>query len=101
MRSVVGKNKVPAPDLGYLGIVSDWREDGAKHIRGATLRFKKYRMPRPSWDHDHCVGCWAKFMENPGQDILTEGYATEADDWVCPTCFADLKDRMGWKTIIS
>jgi hypothetical protein len=32
-----------------------------------------------------------------GTDVLTEGYATEDNyRWICPSCFRDLKDEMGW-----
>ena len=76
--------------------VTDWRIDNAQHTRGATLHFKKYVRWSEAWDHDHCEGCWAKFMES-GPDFLTEGYAKEGNyRWICPKCFRDLKDEMGW-----
>jgi hypothetical protein len=74
-------------------------------LRGVRFRFAKYRAYRPSWDHDHCAGCWVKFMEHGSErePIQTEGYTTGEDyekgpeyEWVCRTCFADLKDAMGW-----
>jgi hypothetical protein len=53
--------------------------------------------PRADWDHDHCEGCWAKFMES-GSDALTEGYVTEdGNRWVCPECFRDLRREMEWE----
>jgi hypothetical protein len=78
--------------------MTDWRIDNAKHTRGAVLRFKKYTRYSEAWDHDHCAGCWIKFTESGGPDVITEGYATE-DDYsrVCPACFRDLKDAMEWK----
>jgi hypothetical protein len=64
------------------------------------LRFKKYTRYSETWDHDHCEGCWKKFMESGGPDALTEGYATEDEyRWICPHCFADLNAVMGWKLI--
>ena len=31
-------------------------------------------------------------------DALTEGYVTKDNNrWICPQCFGDLKDEMGWK----
>jgi len=37
-------------------------------------------------------------MESGSPDVLTEGYATEDNyRWVCPQCFRDLKEEMGWK----
>ena len=87
----------------------DWR---AKHLetqpylRGVRFQRKQYRPPRPDWDHDHCVACWAKFAEIPEGDepVQHDGYTTCADyqhgaeyDWVCPQCFADFKELMHWK----
>jgi hypothetical protein len=78
--------------------MADWRADNAKWTRGALIRFARYTQPRPDWDHDHCEGCWAKFMEDGPPDSLKEGYVTEDNDrWICPECFRDLKDEMGWK----
>ena len=77
--------------------MSDWRIDNLKRTQGATLRLKQYAHSGKS-DHDHCEGCWAKFMESGGPDTLTEGYATGDDyRWICPERFHDLKDVMGWK----
>ena len=78
--------------------MSDWRIDNAKRTRGALLRLTKYARLREDWDHDHCEGCWAKFMESGPTDALAEGYTTEdSRRWICPECFRDLKDEMGWK----
>jgi hypothetical protein len=81
----------------------DWRIDNAEHLKGVRLQYLRYTQPSPTWDHDHCAGCWAKFAEFEGEDILHEGYTTCEDDprgaccdWVCPSCFGDLKDEMQW-----
>jgi len=80
--------------------MSDWRIDNSKWTRGAVLQFKKYACYSETWEHDHCEGCWAKFMESSCPDVLTEGYVTEGDcRWIYPECFRDLKDVMGWKLI--
>jgi hypothetical protein len=79
--------------------VTDWRIDGLKWTRGATVRFSSYLRPSERWDHDHCEGCWTKFMETASPDVLVEGYVTEDDRWICPECFHDLKDEMGWKLV--
>jgi hypothetical protein len=43
----------------------DWRiTNQEKHLRGAVLTFRRYRQPRPDWDHEHCAFCFAKFMES-------------------------------------
>lgn len=82
-----------------------WRIDNARHLRGVRLKFQPYIRWSETWDHDHCAACWAKFAELAGTDIQHEGYATCDDypkgaryDWVCVTCFADLKDEMQWAT---
>jgi hypothetical protein len=86
----------------------DWRRQHLEtqpHLRGVRFHLAKYRAYRPGWEHDHCVGCWAKFMEH-GSDrepTETEGYTTGDDylhgaeyEWVCRTCFSDFRDAMGW-----
>jgi hypothetical protein len=75
-----------------------WRFDNAKLMRGATFHFKKYTRWSETWEHEHWVGCWAKFMEERvSPDVLTEGFVTDADKWVCAECFRDLRDAMEWK----
>jgi hypothetical protein len=82
------------PDL------SDWRIENLKFTRGANLQFKKYARYGENWDHDHCEGCWATFMESGGPDVLTEGYLTDDNyRWICLDCFRDLKDFMDWKVL--
>jgi len=80
-----------------------WRIDNASHLKGLRLQFCRYKRWSESWDHDHCAACWAKFAEFEGLDVQHEGYATCSDyskgakyDWVCQTCFDDLKDDMQW-----
>ena len=84
--------------------MADWRAENAEHLKGLTLHRQKYTQWSESWDHDHCSGCWAKFAEFDGPDILHEGFATGDDyergaryEWVCPECFFELKTEMGWK----
>ncbi|HEY5047273.1 MAG TPA: hypothetical protein VII49_04550 [Rhizomicrobium sp.] len=83
--------------------MADWRIDNAESIRGLALRGRKYAKWSETWDHDHCAGCFAKFTEGDTLDSLHEGYVTgpehherEGYDWVCRTCFDDLKSEMGW-----
>jgi len=78
--------------------MTDWRIENAKHTHGAILQFKKYTRYSETWEHDHCAACWAKFMETPAADVLTEGYVTEDNyRWICPACFLAFKDAMEWK----
>lgn len=80
-----------------------WRYDSAEFLRGRSFERKPYRLYREGWDHDHCAGCTAKLMVEPGPDILTEGWAVDATyshgaeyEWVCPDCYDLLKDALDW-----
>jgi len=79
--------------------VTDWRIDLAGHTKGATLTRKTYVRYSEEWDHDHCEACTKTFSETiPG--ALREGYATSDNyRWICPDCFNDLKEQMGWKLV--
>ena len=47
--------------------------------RGFIFRWQRYRMLSADWDHDHCLGCWARFAEQPDQwrdEVHTEGWVT-------------------------
>jgi hypothetical protein len=56
--------------------------------------------PRHGWDHDHCAFCWAKFMPAEAKpkdpQTLTDGYVSEAGEWICDRCFADFRDEFEW-----
>jgi len=91
-------------------MTDDWRLQHLQtqpYLRGVIFERMAYKARRAGWDHDHCVGCWAKFAEHDSdvEPIEREGYTTTADyrngaqyDWICLTCFADFKDAMGWTT---
>lgn len=75
------------------------------YLRGVRWQKMTYRTYRPDWEHDHCVGCWAKFMErdDPSEQVEREGYATTDEyahgaqyEWVCLRCFAHFSEAMGW-----
>ncbi len=53
---------------------TDGRFERLKDFKGRTFHFAKYKAPSDDWNHDHCNGCWAKFAEYGGPDILHEGY---------------------------
>jgi hypothetical protein len=81
----------------------DWRMSGARSLRGARLQRRQWQQWSGEWDHDHCSACGAKFGSAAAPDILHEGYTTCGDfvhgagyEWICPTCFSDLKAAMGW-----
>lgn len=86
-----------------IEVMADWRLENVDRLKGLALRRQKYTRWSDDWDHDHCAGCWAKFMESGGPDTLQEGYATCEDyrfgaryEWICPKCFSDLKTEMEW-----
>jgi hypothetical protein len=59
-------------------MTKDWRLEHLEtqpYLRGAAFTRKPYRAYSATWEHDHCAGCWAKFMEPPAEE-LHEGYAT-------------------------
>ena len=75
---------------------NDWRfryQD--EYLMGVKLIYHEYKMPRPSWDHDHCDFCWATFSEY--KDDLHEGYSTENDGyWICEKCYRDFLHMFNW-----
>lgn len=84
----------------------DWRLNGQdRYLTGAKLEWAEWQPPRPSWDHDHCEFCWAKFAEpnSLGPEslgALHAGFATsDRSRWVCPQCFADFRKQFGWLVI--
>jgi hypothetical protein len=91
--------------------VTDWRLEHLEQqpfLRDVAFRRSRYRKYRPGWDHDHCVGCWAKFAEfdSPEETILHEGFATTDEFargaeyyWACQDCFTTFKDQMGWREV--
>jgi len=86
----------------------DWRLCFAGHLKDARFRWKQWYPPSESWDHDHCLGCWATFNLNEGGDSLQEGYAITADYqwgadyvWVCPACFEDLNENLNWSVALN
>ena len=48
-------------------------------LKGLTLHWRKYAKWSEAWVHGRCAGCWAKFAEFEGPDILHEGYATDSE----------------------
>lgn len=67
-------------------------------LRGANLKWQPYKMPKPTWDHDHCEFCWAKFMEPGSEDTLHEGYYCKSEDtWICSKCYEEKKAEYKWQ----
>jgi hypothetical protein len=90
---------------------TDWRWEILKdqhYLRGSRLQFRTWRESRPGWDHDHCGACSDKFAVHDfdHEHVLKGGYTTCADyvhgaeyEWICPICFADFKEQMGWSEV--
>ena len=89
-----------------------WGQSGQEDIfpPGTTLELRPYRTHKASWDHDHCIFCWAKLMDpelseasrravENDPEILTSGYTAGpvGGEWVCPSCFDEFVERFGWK----
>ena len=88
----------------------NYRIEEAEHCRGLTFSRKAWHRPanNPEWDHDHCDACWVKIWDRPEVEAgsLSEGYASLAnakspDDyrWLCPPCFADLREVLDLKEL--
>jgi hypothetical protein len=78
----------------------DWRIMGQeKYLKKVTLKWTKWRMLKPSWDHDHCSFCSQKFSDNPNhKDAVKSGYTTlDEYYWICKKCFNDFKPIIKWK----
>jgi hypothetical protein len=72
----------------------DWRlQSGcADFVKGHTFTWKKWRGPKPSWDHDHCALCGQKLAEHDWPDVQHDGYADEQDyNWLCGQCGKDFQ----------
>lgn len=74
------------------------------YLRGAAWSWATWSPLRDSWDHDHCVVCWARFatLDTPGEEALREGFATEGPagqptyHWLCSDCFGAHREVFGW-----
>ena len=74
----------------------DWRIfDQPDYLYKAVCEKRKYTKYSETWDHEHCVFCWAKISEYEG-DIHECYHAIDADVWICEACFDDFKDMFQW-----
>lgn len=90
-----------------------WGQFGQEDIYpvGTVLERRPYKAPKAAWDHDHCIFCWAKFVDphlseasrraiQGDPEILTSGYTKESvGEWVCPSCFDEFAERFGWSKV--
>src|SRR5258708_2895533 len=54
------------------------------HLRGFVFRWQRWVQLSPNWNHDHCHGCWARFLishpASPEDRVYNEGWVTL---WPC------------------
>jgi hypothetical protein len=77
----------------------DWRITGQKqYLESVTLKWAKWEMPKPTWDHDHCEFCWKRFcLHDECKDAVKEGFTTlDKYHWICKECFEDFKKLFKW-----
>jgi hypothetical protein len=85
----------------------DWDWAGHERFIGAHWSWKKYIPESGPQEHEHCRICWAMFsvLDENG---LRAGYARVDDhdpklgevyEWICKTCFDDLKDLFKWVVV--
>ena len=58
-----------------------------------VFEWRAWTPPNETWDHDHCDGCWAKFMKDGADATLSHGWVLVAgpnlkptEDWICDHC---------------
>jgi hypothetical protein len=80
-----------APDLLDKLIDWDWqlyKFEQLSEVRGHTFSRRDYKPLSTEWEHEHCLGCWAKFVDssyyapNDDHEIYHDGFVTYAkSDW--------------------
>ena len=78
---------------------TDWRLQGQeKYLLGVRLTRRTWHQTQAGWDHDHCEFCSAEFSDERYPNALHEGWTTSDEyRWICERCFADFRERFGWK----
>ncbi|HLQ17707.1 MAG TPA: hypothetical protein VK146_01910 [Tabrizicola sp.] len=74
--------------------LNDWLKF-ADTAQASALQFDRraWTPPRESWEHEHCEGCWAKFVEHGEGTVRSHGWlrvgspdVEELDEWICDNC---------------
>jgi hypothetical protein len=83
----------------------DWENSGNDRYIGARLKWKDYDPGADPSEHNHCWVCWKTFSLLDG-DAERTGFAVVDDpkfgddyNWVCKSCFDDLKDLFNWVVV--
>lgn len=79
----------------------DWRaENLGEAFQGATLTWTRFSAETHG-DHEHCSGCWSKFMDTENDpDLLSSGFVRVEGDWLCEGCYHDLKEYLRLRTAL-
>lgn len=75
---------------------------------GTEFRRRAYEPYGPSWDHDHCEFCGAKFaLPGVQPDAQSIGFTTTDKHergagyyWVCCGCFDDFQVEFNWSICV-
>ena len=112
------KHRVAAEEL----IEGLWTAEEARRLNPrlvqSALVWQSYERPSDTWDHDHCVLCFAKLMDtaNPPKDVLNAAYTDDVSSdapapstdprmvpapagsrtWVCRACAKAFQDAFRW-----
>ncbi len=86
----------------------EWYQD-TDWLHETFWRWEAYRKPCAGWNHEHCVFCARTIAEPDYSDptALHEAWTTnfvhpEGDmgyEWVCPSCFEQLRDTFCWGVV--
>lgn len=73
-----------------------------KPLINEKFRFKNYTEVYENTEHDHCMINGEEISSYEG--CLRWGYTSTSEKhedywWICPACFEQYKDVMGWEVI--
>src|SRR5579872_3812545 len=97
----------------------DWRRLRiGPDMVGRRFTRKNYQAMTGQWQHEHCLGCWRKFLDpnysEADRKMLRDdaftarvGFTNLADDdgllpgrvWLCQECFDDFKGEYRWTVV--
>ena len=84
---------------------NDWRLSmgQGEGMENREFGYKEFAKPSEKWNHEHCVFCRHKFMENPEgmKDCSKQGYCSTdgKEEWICDECFDDFKEMFHLKVV--
>ncbi len=85
---------------------TDWRLRGQeRYLKGQSVRLQKFQIRNADWEHEHCIFCWRKIVDDPAKysrqaEVIVEAYATKDEKhWICPQCLSHFHQRFQLKLI--